>query len=116
MENPVRAPRHPMRVEITHEQRRLKKDQTGDPHRRRSAKHRQQLLGCNRLNKKQQKRGKKNCTAEKNSQPGHAQPQCVLARVAGPAPILLRLDQIERPCQMVAAAGRISSTSTHCVG
>src|ERR1700677_3253012 len=115
MKNPVRAPRKPVGIEISDEQRRLEKDEAGNPHRCRPAKHRKQLLGGYRLNKEEQKRGEKNSTAKEDSKPGHAQPHASRNKT-GPALILLRQSQHEQLCQMGTAAGRISSTSTHCGG
>ncbi len=72
MHNPVRPVREPVRIEIAQQQRRLKKHQARDPHRRRPAQHRQQLLRSNRLDQKKQKRRQKNARAKQQPNRPHA--------------------------------------------
>jgi len=64
-----------MRIEVAHKQCRLEEDKTGDPHRGRPAKHRQQLLGRNGFDEEKQEGSQKNGAGKQRSQPGHAQPQ-----------------------------------------
>jgi len=67
MNNPVRTLCEPMGIEISDKQRSLKKNETGDPDRSRSAKYRQELLGGDGLDKEEQKGGEKDCASKKGS-------------------------------------------------
>ena len=67
MQMPMRMARKPVRVKIGSKQRGLKKDEAGDPDRGRSAKKREQLLGRDGLDEKQQERGEEDCGAEKQA-------------------------------------------------